>query len=124
MVIDRKRVNETSYSDVVLVKGPGTWVHVAGQLAFDENRRLVGSEVAAQAHKCLDRIEGFLADLGGGLEDVVGITVYLTELDDYPAFDRVRAQRFGENRPASAAVQVAGLLFGAKIEISAVAFLS
>ena len=54
---------------------------------------------------------------------VVSITVYLTRLDDYPAFDQVRRERFLDDRPASAAIEVAGLLFGALIEISAVAFI-
>lgn len=124
MGIERNRLNDTSYSDTVAVTGPGTWIHVAGQLAFDENRQLVGDDVTTQAQLCLDRIGDLLAQNGGGLKDVVSITVYLTDLDDYPAFDRVRSQRFGSNRPASAAVQIAGLLFGGLIEISAIAFVS
>jgi 2-iminobutanoate/2-iminopropanoate deaminase len=55
---------------------------------------------------------------------VVRITVYLTGLDDYAEFSRVRAERFGDSLPASAAVQVAGLLLGALVEIEAVAFVA
>lgn len=125
MSIDRFRADDTSYSDFVTVSGAGQWVFVAGQLAFDTGRRLIEGDVAAQAHRCLDRIEDLLIRAGGrGLEDIVGITVYLLRLADYPAFDRVRSARFGDHRPASAAVEVAGLLFGAQIEVAAVAFLS
>lgn len=120
--VERTRTGDTSYSDVVTVTGPGRWVHVAGQLAFDENRRVIGVDVATQAHRCFDRIETLLQDVGGNLTNVVSITVYLTELEQYPDFDRVRAERFPEHRPASAAVKVAGLLFGALIEIAAIAF--
>ncbi|HVR80223.1 MAG TPA: RidA family protein [Acidimicrobiia bacterium] len=123
MAIDRLRTGETSYSDSVAVSGPGTWLHIAGQLAFDDDRRLIEGGVAAQAHRCLDRIDALVVEAGGsGLANVVAITVYLLSLEDYPAFNRVRAERFGEDRPASAAVQVAGLLFGGEIEIAAVAF--
>lgn len=124
MSIERHRTNETSYSDVVIVDGPGAWVHIAGQLAFDENRQVVGKDIGTQAHGCFDRIEHLLRQHGGDLSDVVGIRTYLVNLEDYPRFDQVRAARFGEHRPASAAFQVAGLLFGALIEIEAVAFLT
>lgn len=125
MSIDRFRSDETSYSDFVAVSGPGRWVFIAGQLAFDDGRRLIDGDVAAQAHRCLDRIEDLSTRAGGsGLEDIVGITVYLVRLEDYPDFDQVRAARFGEHRPASAAVEVASLLFGARIEIAAVAFVA
>ncbi|MGH8913599.1 MAG: RidA family protein [Acidimicrobiia bacterium] len=124
MAIHRSRTGDTSYSDIVTVSGPGRWAHIAGQLAFDENRRIVGTDVATQTHRCLDRIESLLNDAGGDLSNVVSITVYLTELEHYPEFDRVRAERFPEHRPASAAVKVAGLLFGALIEVAAVAYLA
>ncbi len=125
MTIDRTRTNETSYSDLVAVRGTGTWLYIAGQLAFDDSRRLIEGDVAAQTHRCLDLIHDLVVGAGGaGLSDVVAITVYLLRLEDYEAFDDVRAERFRENRPASAAVKVAGLLFDAQIEISAVAFLA
>jgi enamine deaminase RidA (YjgF/YER057c/UK114 family) len=93
MSIERSRVNETSYSDVVIVKGSGTWIHVAGQLAFDEQRQLIGDNVTTQAMQCLDRIHRLLTRSGGGLEDVVSITVYLTDLADYPLGHCVPPQR-------------------------------
>ena len=64
-----------------------------------------------------------LCAVGGSLADVVRITAWLTSLDEYREYSRVRGERFGKNLPASAAVQVAGLLQGALIEIDAVAFI-
>jgi enamine deaminase RidA (YjgF/YER057c/UK114 family) len=110
-----------SYSDVVSVSGSGRWLHVAGQVAFDSNREVHGS-VGEQAHGCFDHIEAALARAGAGLEHVVRITAYLTDLTDYAAFSAARAERFGANLPASSAVQVAGLLVGASVEVDAVAF--
>jgi len=125
MVVDRFRTDDTtSYSDSVSVTGPGKWVHIAGQLAFDDDRRLIDGDVAAQAHRCFDRIGDLVVGAGGeGLASVVSITVYLMRLEDYSVFEPVRRERFGDSVPASAAVQVAGLLFGGQIEISAVAFI-
>jgi 2-iminobutanoate/2-iminopropanoate deaminase len=122
--VKRYRTHNTSYSDVVTVAGPGRLLFVAGQLAFDNDRKLINGDVTAQAHRCIDVIEGLLDVHSATLSDVVKITTYLVDLDDYPAFDRVRHERFGVDRPASAAIGVAGLLFGASIEIEAVAFVA
>jgi len=110
-----------SFSDVVSASGPGRWLHVSGQVAFDANQEVHGS-VGEQAHGCFDHIEAVLASAGAGLEHVVKITVYLTDLTDYAQFSAARAERFGANLPASSAVQVAGLLVGAAVEVEAVAF--
>ncbi|HXJ27839.1 MAG TPA: RidA family protein [Streptosporangiaceae bacterium] len=110
-----------SFSDVVSVSGPGRWLHVSGQVAFDKNGEVHGS-VGEQSHGCFDHIEAVLARAGAALEHVVRITVYLTDLTDYAEFSAARAERFAGHLPASSAVQVAGLLVGATVEIDAVAF--
>ena len=111
-----------SYSDAVVVSGPGRWVMVAGQVAFGPDGTVSGS-VEEQAHGCFDHIDSALKKVGGSLSHVVRIATFLTSLDDYEGFSRARSARFGENPPASAAVQVAGLLLRAQIEIEATAFI-
>ena len=105
-----------SYSKAVVVSGPGRTVYVSGNLAR-------GNSLAEQTNGCFDQIESALRAAGGSLEHVVRITAWLTRLDEYAEYNRVRGERFGKNLPASAAVQVAGLLQGALIEIDAVAFI-
>jgi enamine deaminase RidA (YjgF/YER057c/UK114 family) len=105
-----------SYSKAVAVSGAGKTVYVSGHLAS-------GRSLAEQTNGCFDQIEAALAPLGGSLAHVVRITAWLTSLTEYGEYARVRGERFGANLPASAAVQVAGLLQGAAIEIDAVAFI-
>jgi enamine deaminase RidA (YjgF/YER057c/UK114 family) len=105
-----------SYSKAVVVGGAGRTVYVSGNLA-------PGGSMAEQANGCFDQIEAALRAVGGSLENVVRITAWLTRLDEYGEYNRVRGERFAGNLPASAAVQVAGLLQGALIEIDAVAFI-
>jgi enamine deaminase RidA (YjgF/YER057c/UK114 family) len=105
-----------SYSKAVVVSGAGRTVYVSGNIA-------PGGTMAEQANGCIDRIEAALRAVGGSLQHVVRITAWLTSLDAYTDYGRVRGERFGANLPASAAVQVAGLLQGALIEIDAVAFI-
>ena len=52
-----------SFSDVVSVSGPGRWLHVSGQVAFDKNGGVHGS-VGEQSHGCFDHIEAVLARAG------------------------------------------------------------
>jgi len=105
----------SSFSAAVTAQGPGRFIHVSGQLA-------PGLDLAEQATGCFDRIQAILAEAGASLRDVVSIRAYLTSLDSYADYARVRRERFGDALPASAAVQVAGLLEGALVEVEAVAF--
>jgi 2-iminobutanoate/2-iminopropanoate deaminase len=123
MTIERVPSTLASFSDAVTVAGPGRWIHVAGQVALDAEGKVSG-DLAGQTNVTLDHIERILNGVGADLSHVVRITVYLTGLDDYAEFSRVRAERFGDSLPASAAVQVAGLLLGALVEIEAVAFVA
>jgi 2-iminobutanoate/2-iminopropanoate deaminase len=113
----------TSFSDAVAASGPGRWINVAGQVGMDGEGKVEG-DLTAQSHATFDHIERILGEAGASLADVVKITVFLTSLDEYAAFSAVRAERFGEVLPASSAVQVAGLLLGAEIEIEALAFVA
>jgi 2-iminobutanoate/2-iminopropanoate deaminase len=105
-----------SYSKAVAVSGAGKTVYVSGNIAR-------GGSMAEQTNGCFDQIDAALRAVGGSLKHVVRITAWLTSLDEYAEYGRVRGERFGANLPASAAVQVAGLLQGAVIEIDAVAFI-
>jgi enamine deaminase RidA (YjgF/YER057c/UK114 family) len=117
MSIERVPVSgSATYSKAVVVSGAGRTVYVSGGLSPK-------GSMAEQANACFDQIDATLRAVGGSLEHVVRITAWLTRLDEYAEYNRVRGERFGKNLPASAAVQVAGLLQGALIEIDAVAFI-
>ncbi|HVO53685.1 MAG TPA: RidA family protein [Solirubrobacterales bacterium] len=111
----------SSFSDAVAVDGPGRWIQVAGQVGLDPDGKVAG-DLATQANTSLDHVERILTQAGASLCHVVKLTVYLTSLDNYAEFSKVRAERFAEGLPASVAVQVAGLLLDAEIEIEALAF--
>ena len=105
-----------TFSKAVVISGPGRTVHVSGGIS-------PRGGMAEQANGCIDQIEEALRAVGGSLEHVIRITAWLTSLDEYGEYNRVRGERFAANLPASAAVQVAGLLRGALIEIDAIAFI-
>ena len=111
-----------SYSDVVVVDvGSARWIHVAGQTPRPPASGAVPPDLAGQTEVCFEQLDELLRDHGATLSDVVSITTYLTDLDDYAAFAEVRARVFGAEPPSSAAVGVASLLGDVLVEVQAVA---
>jgi len=110
------------YTDAVRA---GDLVFVSGIVAMDREGQLVGgADVVAQARQVFQNMREVLAAAGCGFEDVVRVTIYLTDVDDRPSINPVRQEVFGEARPASTLVEVPRLAVpGAKIEVEAVALL-
>ena len=103
----------------------GATVYLSGAVGFDERHAgVVAGGIAAEARATFDYLEQALARAGASLSDVVKLTAYLTDLADYPAYSAERARRFAHHPPASTAVQVSGLLLGARLEVEAVAVIS
>jgi enamine deaminase RidA (YjgF/YER057c/UK114 family) len=98
------------YSHVVL--GTGRFVAIAGQLALDEQGRLVGDgDPAAQARQVFENLRRCLASAGATFGDVVKLTYFVTDMAHMPALRAARAAHIPDDRlPAASAVQVAALV--------------
>ncbi|MFC1402927.1 MULTISPECIES: RidA family protein [Streptacidiphilus] len=106
------------------VAAAGTVVAVSGQVPLDAEGRLVGEgDAAAQVRQVFRNLVAALGAAGAGLEHVVKLTVFLTDLGDLPAFRQARDEFLDPKRlPASSLVQVAGLVHpGFLAEIDALA---
>lgn len=99
----------------------GDFVYCSGQVGFGPDGKLVAGGVDAEARQTLDNIAAALALAGASLRDIVKVTVWLADLEDFPAFNAVYRGYFPEAPPARSVVQ-AGLMIGARIEIEAVAY--
>jgi 2-iminobutanoate/2-iminopropanoate deaminase len=93
---------------------------VAGQFGTDEDNRPIG-DVEEQTRVALDHLAAVLEKAGTRLELVVRATVFLRSLDDFAAMNRSYRARFPLGPPARITIGVADLLFGADVEIEAVA---
>jgi enamine deaminase RidA (YjgF/YER057c/UK114 family) len=123
MSIERLTTNPAAgFADAVTSVGPGRAVYVSGNVGFGSDGKVVAGGMGAEATATFDNIERTLRAAGADFSQIVRITAFITNLDEYPAYAAVRAERFGDQLPASATVQVAGLLVGAHIEIDAIAF--
>ncbi len=107
------------YSQAVVV---GDLVFTAGQIALDPTSgKVVEGGVEAQTARVMKNIAAVLEAAGSSLSQVVKTTVFLTDMADFPAMNKVYAEAFGDHKPARATVAVAGLPLGARVEIEAVA---
>jgi enamine deaminase RidA (YjgF/YER057c/UK114 family) len=85
----------------------------------------VDPDVAAQARRCLEIVEGALAQAGAALDDVVRTRIFVVDAADWEAVAAVHGERFGAVRPVATCVVVAGLLDPRwRVEIEAEAVLS
>ena len=114
----------TPYSQGLKVTGQ-QMIFISGQLAVDEKGTVVSpGNLEAQARHIFASIERLLSDGGASLSNVVKITAFITTLDGYPQYGKVRRDVFGEHLPTSSTVQVTSLVIpGCVIEIEAVAVL-
>ncbi len=111
-----------TFSKSVVVAGQGTWIYLSGQVGLDDDGQIVPGGTEAEALKTFEHLIAAVTQAGGTAADIIRITGYLTSLDDYAGYGAARKKVFGDTLPASTAVQVAGLLLGAHVEIDAVAF--
>jgi enamine deaminase RidA (YjgF/YER057c/UK114 family) len=98
----------------------GRHVHVAGTAPIGTD----STDPYEQAKRCLQIITEALAEVGAAPEHVVRTRVYLVDGDDWQAVGRAHGEVFGDVRPASAVIVIAGLLDPHwKVEIEAEALL-
>ncbi len=96
-------------------------VFVSGQIPVDPNTgELVEDDVRVQAKMALKNVESVLVAGNSSLDMAVKMTVYLSDIADFPAVNDVFSEYFSKQLPAREAIQAAGLPRGAKIEISAI----
>ena len=110
------------YSQAVVANG---FIFTAGQVPLDPaTGKIVEGGIEAQTKRALENLKAVLKAGGSGLERVVKVTVFLKDMNDFAAVNRVYTEYFGESKPARSAVQVARLPLDSMVEIEAVALVS
>jgi 2-iminobutanoate/2-iminopropanoate deaminase len=102
----------------------GGFVFVSGQVALDpQSGEFVGTEVRQQTERVLENLKGILEAAGVHLSHVVKTTVFLKDMNDFPAMNEVYARYFPSAPPARSTVQAARLPKDALVEIDVIAVL-
>jgi len=100
----------------------GGLLFCSGQIPLDpESGELIEGSAGDQARRCLDNLRAVCEAAGASLDDAVRIGVFLTDLaGDWAEVNDAYGEYFGDDAPARAAVGVASLPKGARVEIEAV----
>jgi reactive intermediate/imine deaminase len=111
-----------TYSQAVDVNG---LVFLSGQIPLDPaTMEVVDGDFEARARRVFDNLAAVAAAAGGTLDDVVKLTVFLTDLGNFATVNTVMADYFEEPFPARAAVGVVSLPKGVDVEADAILFLN
>jgi enamine deaminase RidA (YjgF/YER057c/UK114 family) len=111
-----------------IVCQPGRILYIAGQVAFDQQARIVSPDFATQFLAALDNVIAVVRAAGGGTEHLVKLLVFVTDMEKYRDAQRTIGEgwreRMGAYWPAMSLVKVGGLLEpGALVEIEGTAVL-
>jgi enamine deaminase RidA (YjgF/YER057c/UK114 family) len=107
--LKRQAAQARAYSQAVVSEG-GKVVWLAGQVAAeDSSGNSLAGDFEGQVREVFSRLGKTLADAGGGLGDMVTMTVFITDARFGDRFTQLRRGIFGDNFPASALITVAGL---------------
>ena len=102
----------------------GDTVYMSGQIGLDPQTMQMVDGIEAQIVRVFENLKAVAAAAGGSLDDVVRVTVYLTDLAHFARVNEIMATYFREPYPARAAVGVASLPRGALVEVDAVLHLA
>jgi len=107
-----------AYSQAVRVDSS---VYISGQIPLlPESMEVVDGDVRAQIERVFENLKAVAEAAGGGLDDAVKLTVYLTDLANFPLVNEVMAQYLAEPFPARAAIGISALPKGVQVEIDAI----
>lgn len=97
-------------------------VFTAGQIPMTADGELLDEEpIDIQTEQCLENISGVLESEGLSMADILKVTVFLDDIDDFEVMNGVYSGYFDEQPPARSAIEVANLPKDVGIEIEAIA---
>ena len=99
----------------------GNLIFISGQIPLDpKTGDIVDGSIEDQANQVLENIKSICEAAGHGLEDIVKITIFLTDLGNFATVNEVMKNYFKEPYPARATIEISGLPLGVNIEIEAI----
>lgn len=107
-----------TYSQAVRV---GDTVYLSGQIPLDPaTMQLDNASIEAEVERVFGNLAAVCKAAGGSLADIVKLSVFLTDMASFPVVNQIMGRHFREPFPARAAIGVAALPRGARVEMDAV----
>jgi len=110
-----------TYSQGIIAEG-SKLIFTAGQIAINpENNEVVKDDISAQTRLVLNNLKAVLQAAGADMNNVVKVTVFMTDLQHFGSVNEVFKEFFPDDPPARSAVQVSALPKGVDVEIEGIA---
>ena len=110
-----------TYSQAVVA---GDTLYISGQIPLDpKTMEVVDADIETQIRRVFDNLSAVADAAGASLADAVKLTVFLTDLAEFPTVNQVMAEYFDEPYPARAAIGVVALPKGGPVEVEAIVYL-
>ena len=106
------------YSQATQANG---FLFISGQLGVTPQGEFAGTDVSSQANRSLQNLEAILTEACLGFESVVKTTIFLADMADFAAVNKIYADYFKQPYPARSTVAVKTLPKGGLVEIEAIA---
>jgi reactive intermediate/imine deaminase len=107
-----------TYSQAVKHQG---LVFISGQIPLDpRSMEIVEGGIEAQIQRVFESLSAICTAAGGSLDDIVKLTIFLTDLGNFPQVNTIMGQYFSAPYPARAAVEVSALPKGVDVEMDAI----
>lgn len=99
----------------------GNTVYLSGQIPLDpKTMQLHNQSIETEIHQVFKNLRAVAEASGGGLKDVAKLNVFLTDLAHFPKVNEIMAEYFIQPYPARAAIGVASLPRGSRVEADAI----
>jgi len=99
----------------------GNTVYLSGQIPLDpKTMQLQNATIEAEIHQVFKNLRAVAEASGGGLKDVAKLNVFLTDLAHFPKVNEIMSEYFVQPFPARAAIGVASLPRGSRVEADAI----
>jgi reactive intermediate/imine deaminase len=103
----------------------GNLIFISGQVPLNpKTGDLVTESIEDQARQVLDNVKSICEAAGQSLDDIVKISIFLTDLSNFAVVNDVMKEYFSEPYPARATVEVSGLPLGVNVEIEAIVLIN
>jgi 2-iminobutanoate/2-iminopropanoate deaminase len=100
----------------------GNLLFTSGQLGIDpQTSAFSGADVASQTKQALSNLEAILKEAGLNKDNVIKVTIFMADMNDFSIVNDIYAHFWGAHKPARSTVEVARLPLDGKIEMEAIA---
>ena len=99
----------------------GNIIYTSGQIPLTKDGVLAGEDIKTQTHQVMKNIEAILIEGGSDMTRLIKTTCFLSDMNNFAAFNEVYASYFDRNLPARSCVEVARLPRDVLVEVEVIA---